>query len=74
MQKLLPETTWDDGNSNAEGNAFLKQPKIAKPVIKAMCAATMQTYHSSYGTDRFNIQLQHSSLDSGDGLHQREPA
>ena len=47
MQKLLPETTWDDGNSNARGNAFLKQPKIAKPVIKAMCAATMQTYQET---------------------------
>ena len=31
-------------NSNAVDNAFLKQPKITKPVIKAMCAATKQTY------------------------------
>ena len=44
MQKLLQETVWDDGNSYAVENAFLKQPKITTPVIKAICAAIKQNY------------------------------
>ena len=64
MQKLLQETTWDDGNSYAVDNAFLKQPKITKPLIKAMCAATKQNYLETEGIiNFFNVitVVQHSS-------------
>ena len=84
IQKLLQETTWDDNNSYAVDNAFLKQPKRNKTVIKAMCAATKQNYLETEGIINFfnvidglvhiglwfSIHLRQSSFDSGDGQRQ----